>query len=157
VVGFDPFNEPAPSWGTVEEAYDTVLPGHFDDKKLAPMYKRINEKFMNVSSENIMFFEPGQAPDAELGFVFNVGFKTPPGGEIGSPNHVLNDHTYCCVRSPSMCKTGEPDVNKGKECLEWHEKKLSVRQDDSKRLGVPLMISEFGACLDSQVCFRENS
>ena len=91
------------------------------------MYEKINQKYMNASKDNIMFFEPGQAPDAEEGLVFSVGFKTPPGGEIGSPNHVLNDHTYCCVRAASMCKTGEPDVNKGAECLAWHQKKLNSR------------------------------
>jgi hypothetical protein len=47
-----------------------------------------------------MMFEPGQFPDMiGLGteaVVWNLGFKTPPGGKIGSANHVLNDHTYCC-------------------------------------------------------------
>jgi hypothetical protein len=35
---------------------------------------------MEVSKANIMYFEPGQFPDAILGFVFHLGFKTPPGG-----------------------------------------------------------------------------
>jgi hypothetical protein len=46
-----------------------------------------------------MFFEPSQFPDTIGilgGFVFNLGFTAPPGGEIGSSKHVLNDHTYCC-------------------------------------------------------------
>ena len=45
-------------------------------------------------------FEPGQFPD-EIGLGFTeiihpVGFQKPPGGEFGSANHMLNDHTYCC-------------------------------------------------------------
>ena len=59
VVGFDPFNEPNPSWGNTTEALETILPGKFDSQKLAPLYEKINEKFMNVSKENVMFFEPG--------------------------------------------------------------------------------------------------
>jgi len=56
-----------------------------------------------------MFFEPGQFPDAIAGMVFNLGFKTPPGGNIGSPNHVLNDHTYCCQLGINICAAnGEP-------------------------------------------------
>ena len=28
--------------------------------------------------------------------IIKAGFTNPPGGEIGSANHVLNDHSYCC-------------------------------------------------------------
>jgi hypothetical protein len=60
-----------------------------------------------------MMFEPGQFPDMlALGVVhpvFHLGFETPPGGEIGSPHHMLNDHTYCCQLGPNTCTaTGEP-------------------------------------------------
>lgn len=91
--------------------------------------------------------------------MFDVGFKVPPGGKFESTNHVLNDHTYCCTLSPSMCKSGEPDPSpeNGEKCLKWHEKRLKTRSADATRLGIPLIISEFGACLDSEVCFRENS
>lgn len=157
VIGFDPFNEPPPSWRNVEDALNTILPGHFDREKLAPMYARIHAAYMNASSDNINFFEPCQAPDAVLGEIQYAGFEVPPGGQIGSPNHVLNDHTYCCTLSGSMCKTGEPDPKKGEQCLKWHEKRLKVRSEDAKRLGIPLIISEFGACLDSEVCVREIS
>jgi hypothetical protein len=30
-----------------------------------------------------------------------------------------------------------------------------VRVNDAKKLGVPFIISEFGACLDSDTCARE--
>ncbi len=46
-----------------------------------------------------MWFEPTQFPDVVGvlgGFIPAVGFNTPPGGEIGSTTHILNDHTYCC-------------------------------------------------------------
>jgi hypothetical protein len=45
-----------------------------------------------------MFFEAAEFPD-EMGIfgglVFNLGFSKPPGGEMDSPYHVVNDHTYC--------------------------------------------------------------
>ena len=41
------------------------------------------------------------------------------------------------------------------ECLAWHKKRISTRDKDAKRLGVPLMISEFGACLTEGPCKQE--
>jgi hypothetical protein len=104
VVGFDPLNEPFP--GNFLRNPKLLEPGHADQINLAPMYTAIQEKFMANSNETSkMWFEPNVFPD-EIGVpigegdlggkVFPVGFQTPPGGAIGSPNHVLNDHTYCC-------------------------------------------------------------
>ena len=39
---------------------------------------------------------PDTLPITSKGLVFNLGFEKPPGGELNSKNHVLNDHTYCC-------------------------------------------------------------
>ena len=107
-----------------------------------------------------MYFEPGQFPDelpiGKTGWVNKLGFDTPPGGKIGSPNHVLNDHTYCCQLSPAVCAaTGEPDPKYIPDCKAWHEKRIGGRTDDAKRLGVPLIMSEFGACMDSDACVTE--
>jgi aryl-phospho-beta-D-glucosidase BglC (GH1 family) len=30
VIGFDPFNEPMPSWNGLMDLVNTVFPGHFD-------------------------------------------------------------------------------------------------------------------------------
>lgn len=160
VVGFDPLNEPLPSWTGIEDFVDTLLPGHYDEKKLAPMYERIHEKFMEVSKDNIMYFEGGQFPDmmgkiGPFNAIFNVGFKLPPGGAIGSENHVLNDHTYCCQVNPNLCADGEPPEGTDDVCYSFHQDRLSIRNGDAYRLGVPLIISEFGACLDTDVCARE--
>lgn len=93
----------------------------------------------------------------QFDIVNKLGFKTPPGGEIGSANHVLNDHSYCCqLGDPAVtCKTGEPDPSMKDKCAAWHEKRISTRTEDAKRLGIPLYISEFGACLDSDACVTE--
>jgi hypothetical protein len=63
------------------------------------MYARIYERYQKNDPNSLMWFEPASFPDEVgvlSGIVIPVGFITPPGAEIGSPNHVLNDHTYCC-------------------------------------------------------------
>tara|TARA_B110000285_G_scaffold204191_1_gene240940 strand:- start:731 stop:1009 length:279 start_codon:yes stop_codon:yes gene_type:complete len=92
---------------------------------LAPLYSRIQAEYLKASKDNIMMFEPGQFPDMiGLGpeaVVWHLGFEKPPGGEIGSANHVLNDHTYCCQLGPSVCAaTGEPSAADADKCLDLH-------------------------------------
>ena len=82
--------------------------------------------------------------------IWKTGFSKPPGGEIGSPYHVFNDHTYCCQVGASECEaTGEPQAKDKDLCLEFHQKRIGTRSDDAKKLGVPLIISEFGSCMNS--------
>lgn len=54
-----------------------------------------------------------------------------------------------------MCDSGEPEVSKAKECKEWHNKRIQTREKNAKDLGIPLIVSEFGACYGSDVCARE--
>lgn len=37
----------------------------------------------------------------------------------------------------------------------WHEKRLGTRAHDAVRLGVPFMVTEFGACLTEAPCTQE--
>ena len=132
VIGFDPFNEPMPSWNDFGDLLNTVFPGHFDQNNLTPLYERIYADYQAVDSENIMFFEPGQFPDEVPGLVFHLGFETPPGGVIGSSTHVLNDHTYCCQLSPSICaETGEPHPDTAEKCFNWHQQRITKRDEDA--------------------------
>jgi len=155
VMGFDPFNEPYPSWTGVKQAVAQMVFRTFDHSSLEPLYARIFEKYMEVDKESIMFFEPGQCPDITTilgtGIVFNVGFSTPPGAKKGSPNHVLNDHTYCCQLG-GMCSNGEPDPLSSNECIAWHDQRIGTRTANANLLGVPFFLSEFGACMDSYAC-----
>jgi endoglycosylceramidase len=156
VVGFDPLNEPM-----VAPMYENpllLMPHKFDQESLAPMYTRIYEKYKQNNENNIMWFEPSQFPD-EIGIlgglVRSLGFITPPGGEIGSDKHVLNDHSYCCQMDGKICATGQPPVEKSAKCLDWHQRRIGQRVEDASNLGVPLIISEFGACLDGKGCVEE--
>lgn len=156
MVGFDPFNEPLVSWKGIMSLLFEIFPGNMDKHELTPIYERIFEKYQEADKDNMMWFEPAQFPDELPGIVWNLGFKKPPGGEIGSPNHVLNDHTYCCQLNPKICaETGEPQADTAKECYDWHKKRVGTRSTDAKKLGIPLVISEFGACMDSADCARE--
>jgi hypothetical protein len=58
VAGFDPFNEPLPSWKGIMSMIYEVLPGHQDKNELAPMYERLYEKYQAADADNIMMFEP---------------------------------------------------------------------------------------------------
>lgn len=94
VIGFDPINEPFPS-DFIEDP-SILQPGVFDREKLSPLYEKAFEKYYAANPKTIMYFETGQYPDAYQGIVNPAGFDLPPGGEINSVNHVLNDHSYCC-------------------------------------------------------------
>ena len=39
--------------------------------------------------------------------------------------------------------------------MKWHEKRIGTRAKDAERLGVPLIITEFGACLTEGPCTQE--
>lgn len=63
VVGFDPFNEPMASWHGVLDALYVMWPGEMDDAELAPLYTRIQEKYLAANPDSLMWFEPSQFPD----------------------------------------------------------------------------------------------
>lgn len=107
-----------------------------------------------------MYYEPGQYPD-KIGYgiehISAVGFDTNPGAGLSSPNHVLNDHTYCCQMANDECEDGEPKVADKDRCESWHAKIFDKRHQDAARLGVPFILSEFGACLTEAPCTQEIS
>lgn len=136
------------------------LPHEADRNNLAPLYSKIYEKYKANDSLANMWFEPVPQPDSMPlfgGMTVSVGFTEPPGADIGSPNHVLNDHSYCCAMDPGACANMEPmmDEKSAKSCAKFHKNKLAKRAEDAERLGVPLFISEFGACFSDGPCTQE--
>lgn len=122
------------------------------------MYERTFEAYQKNDPESIMWFEPGTFPDIWKrfgGIITEAGFEKPPGGEIGSSKHVLNDHTYCCQLNRTICASGEPAAGFTQECYDWHDKRIGTRSRDAERLGLPLHITEFGACLTETPCTQE--
>jgi aryl-phospho-beta-D-glucosidase BglC (GH1 family) len=168
VMGFDPMNEPSTPTDNLLHYYMAkyfgVRLGYYDKHILAPLYTRIQKEAYKVASnDTIMYFENAFDIKNEKilniwerdGVVFRTGYDKPPGGEIGSPNHAVNAHTYCCQLNNGVCATGEPAQDAGAECLKFHQDRLGQRAKDAKRLGVPIFVSEFGACLDTDICVRE--
>lgn len=133
-----------------------MWPGNLDKNKIAPLYTDIYKAYSEIDSESIMAFEPTPLlPDA----ISNVGFQTPPGGEINSNHHIMNDHTYCCGPMTTICN--EPSKN-GLEIEFWKtfcnyfiEYKIMRFGQDIDRLKIPLLLSEFGACTDVDPCITE--
>jgi hypothetical protein len=54
-----------------------------------------------------------------------------------------------------VCDKGEPPLSLRGECQSFHDRRLAQRSLDAERLGVPLFLSEFGACYDSENCEME--
>jgi endoglycosylceramidase len=129
VIGFDPINEPFPS-DFIEDP-SILQDGVFDRNKLAPLYEKVYKVWQEANPNSIMYFETGQYPDEALGKVYEAGFEKPPGGEKGSPFHVLNDHSYCCQLSPEICSSGEPPKDKAEECYNWHADRILTRASDA--------------------------
>ena len=92
-----------------------------------------------------MFFEPAQIPDVFLA----SGFSQVPGGTNYTHLHVMNDHSY------GPCALGDLNSSYYPICKVYHEVKVSQRDKDAQKLSIPLIISEFGACLGGETCVEE--
>ena len=130
IVGFDPLNEPYAANNIRDPTLN--IPGVMDRKHLTPTFAKVFNTWQKHDPASIMWFE--SAGDIETfdgeGVVFPIGYKAPPGGEIGQPNFVVNAHTYCCQMSGG-CVDGEPDTSDPEKCLRFHEKRIGVRNRDA--------------------------
>lgn len=157
VVGYDPINEPLPADLYEEPSY--AVPGVFDKEGLQPLYIKFNNMLRKNDMKKIIFFEPIQNDMLPIlgGIVFNTGFDQAPGGPSMNNLQVLNDHTYCCQVHNDACiaNNGEPPLSLKSQCAKFHKDRLRVRSDDAAKLGVGLMITEFGGCTGSVDCATE--
>ena len=155
IVGYDMINEPLAA-NMVTQPY-TAVPGVNDLIHLQPLYQRINSVIRENDEEKILFFEPIQGDLLPVlgGMVFPIGFNETPGGELYNDRQVLNDHSYCCQAGAEICKTGEPTSNDTELCSNFNFARVTTRAIDAKILNVGLMITEFGACFDTDICVNE--
>lgn len=156
ILGYDLLNEPWP--GNFYANPGLLIPGHLDRDFLQPMYSRIADLMRNRTENATMLFEPAQFGDVLSmlgGITFETGFTAPPGtSNVG--NALLNDHTYCCEMSYNACKGGEPTLKDAEtSCASFNRRKILKRKSDADRLGVGLIMSEFGACFDTAACAAE--
>jgi endoglycosylceramidase len=155
VVGYDLINEPLAA-NMVKQPW-TAIPGVNDFIHLQPMYESLHSIIRANDNDTILFFEPiqGDVLPALGGMVLPMGFNSTPGGTDYNDRQLLNDHAYCCQSSASICAAGEPPLDKAKQCAEFNFARVTSRKLDADGLGVGLIISEFGACLDSVSCVYE--
>ena len=56
---------------------------------------------------------------------------------------------------PNQCENGQPIKGSEKNCLDFHYNRIGTRSQDAERLGIPFMLTEFGACMDGEECSTE--
>ena len=154
-IGYDPINEPELADAFAEPVLN--LPGVFDNTKLQPLYKRINDEIRPFDDTGIIFFEPtpGDVYMNNGGYVFQSGFTDTPGGKSMDAYQVFNEHTYCCQAGGDICDSGEPGLKYKDLCQRFHNERVGVRAEDAKKLGVGIMITEYGACKNTgRLCPR---
>ena len=155
VVGYDLINEPLAA-NMFTEPW-TAIPGVNDHVNLQRLYENTQDVIRENDNETIIFFEPIQGDLLPLlgGMVFPIGFNDTPGGAEYLDRVVLNDHSYCCQMSTSVCASGEPPLDKATECAKFNFARVTSRAIDARDLGVGLMITEFGACFNTPNCVQE--
>lgn len=105
-----------------------------------------------------MMFQGNIAPNVlnKMGGIINpVGFDSLPGGDENEQKQAMNIQMSCCEMEASACADGEPLLSNEYECMAFHKKKMDQRIKDSQRLGVPMIVSEFGDCYNSDACVME--
>lgn len=148
VIGFDLLNEPWPSTIGANEEFDSTL---------ASLYESIGETIRAVDSDKILFFQPSAFPGVvPKHHVSNTKFGTNPLAERNTLSSVLSQHVYCCANDPAHCTSkrnyGELSRKGLKGCKNFVQNLITTRSNDANELGVPLFISEFGACSGSKTC-----
>lgn len=105
-----------------------------------------------------MMFQANTGPNTinKAGGVVNpIGFQHLPGGDKNEQKQALNMHMSCCDMDANACPDGEILVSSEYECMHFHQKRMLQRKADSLRLGVPLLVSEFGNCYNTDACAME--
>ena len=153
VLGYELINEP---WlGDVplsiselnpENPYwDLWFPKEADKTNIAGMYRELHNYIRHVDNDTIIFFEP--ATGGNFLDAWPTGFESGPGGPEYNDRQALSYHVYCLV----------VDTNNASGFIQWLVQQLdiascnalndvmyNIRHDDTKRLGVPGFLTEFG-------------
>jgi endoglycosylceramidase len=156
IIGLDYWNEPWP--GNLFMSTYPLIPGYVDNYILAPFYRRLDEAVREFDHEFISLYEPVPFPDTLpfFGGISVGSFKEIPLNKTPRKYQALNMHSYCCMAKADACETGEPLLEDSLTlCADFHKRKLKKNKETANNLGVPLIITEFGACSNTQACFNE--
>lgn len=132
VLGYELINEP---WaGDVYAQPSNLLPKVAEEKYLQPLYEYVHKAIRTVDDEKIIFFE-GLTID-----YWQNGFTQGPGGVEYNDRQVFAYHVYCPLQNPTV--TGEI------VCDAIDAEFLAMRLKDAARMGVQMVMTEFGAAED---------
>ncbi|MGL4948131.1 MAG: cellulase family glycosylhydrolase, partial [Mycoplasma sp.] len=155
VIGYDIWNEPFP--GGLWDNLSLIFPNKADMTQAYPLYAKVDSAIREIDPNYILFFENMPFPDTIplFGGMFWGRFKKLPASE--EYPQVYNVHNYCCWAGPNVCNgKPEPDLKTSKKtCPKFHNRKVEKNKKDSKKLNVPLIVTEFGACSDTEACYNE--
>lgn len=120
------------------------------------MYKKIDDGISEIDKDYILFFQSIPFPDI-LPFFGGIILKsfdhTPVDNSVRK--QALNVHNYCCASGPNICRKGEPSLSDAEKCSKFHKKKVKTNKEQAHEIGIPSIITEFGACSDSEACYYE--
>ena len=110
-----------------------------------------------IDPNYILYFENAPIPDTLPifgGLVWGTMKEKP--SDDDTPQ-VYNFHSYCCVAGANVCSKGEASLKDSLSlCPKYHKNKFKTEISNAKEnLHVPMFVSEFGACSDSQACYNE--
>ena len=155
VLGYDIWNEPWASnlWTDLK----SLIPGYIDNHILLDFYSKIDAGISEIDSDYTMLFEPIPFPDTLPlfgGHALGTFSRTPVNNTIRK--QMFNVHSYCCAADQNICKDGEPKIADAKgTCAEFHDRKLNKNKQQANDIGIPVIVTEFGACSSSKACYHE--
>lgn len=156
VIGYDLWNEPWP--GNLWSDPRSMWPGYSTHNEVLPLYRKLDQEIRSVHTDYISFFETVPFPDTLPFFGGKVvsEIHDTPAGHDYKDKQVLNLHSYCCQAGAEICANGEPSLEHAKTiCPKFHDMKITHHKKTAEKLGIPLIITEFGACSDSEACYHE--
>ena len=155
IFGLDIWNEPFP--GDMWSSIKYLIPGKADKEQILPFYKKVNEKLREIDNNLVFIFQPTPFPDTLpfFGGQFAGHFEETPSGDQYLDKQILNAHSYCCQAAREICELGEPQLKDYFTCKSYHLRKLEDLYQNSRALKIPFIVTEFGACRNSESCFNE--
>lgn len=134
VLGYELINEP---WaGDVYANPKNLFPEYAEKKYLQPLYEHLHRAIRAVDDEKIIFFE-GLTID-----YWQSGFTQGPGGPAYNDRQALAYHIYCPLQDPTAAKEVVCEV--------INDGFLAMRRKDASRMGVAMLMTEFGAAEDTK-------
>jgi endoglycosylceramidase len=156
IIGFDIWNEPWP--GNMWSTFYGLWPGYATDTQVLPFFKKVDKALREIKEDFVFLFETAPFPDTVPfwgGRVVAELRDTAAHDKKYTNKQVLNVHNYCCAARADVCDHGEPQLSDSDFCNDFHRRKIKSHLRNARDLGIPLIITEFGACSDSEACYHE--